>query len=118
MESPGFNGEVAGLGLADVVQLNAQIRLTGAISIRSGQRSGFVFMSDGQVVHAEQGDLLGEAAFYEIMTWRGGCFAVKPNVETTRSTIRQPLTFLLLEAHRRLDERRAGRNLGARSAAD
>jgi hypothetical protein len=43
---------------------------------------------------------------------------VKPNVETTRSTIRQPLTFLLLEAHRRLDERRAGRNLGARSAAD
>ncbi len=105
-DSSGFHGEVTGLGLADVIQLNVQIRLTGAIWIHSGRRVGFVFMSDGEVVHAEEGNLLGEAAFYEIMSWQGGTFAVRNNVTTTRWTVRKSCIFLLLEAHRILDERR------------
>ncbi len=103
----GFEGEIAGLGLSDLVQLSSHNRFSGCIAVRYEGRRGLVFMRDGEIIHAEYDTLAGEAAFYEIVSWPGGRFALQENVTTTRSTISNSCGFLVLEAHRLMDERRA-----------
>ncbi len=108
----GFEGSVAGLGLADVVELNAHNRFSGLVSVECDVSTGLVFFRDGEVVHAEPDGQYGEQAFYEIMQWPRGRFTLQPNVATTRRTIDRSWKFLLMEAHRIMDERRAGRAAG------
>jgi predicted regulator of Ras-like GTPase activity (Roadblock/LC7/MglB family) len=105
----GFEGEVSGLGLADILQLNAQNRFSGCIDVQCDGRRGLIFFRDGDVIHAEDGDTIGEEAFYAIVAWPGGHFSLQPNVATTRATIRKSGQHLILEAHRRMDEQRSGR---------
>jgi predicted regulator of Ras-like GTPase activity (Roadblock/LC7/MglB family) len=104
-----FEGEIAGLGLADIIQLDVVNQFSGCIDVQYEDLRGLVFLKDGEVVHAEQGPLVGEEAFYEILSWPGGHFSHKQNVATTRSTIAKSCQFLILEAHRLMDEGRAAR---------
>ncbi len=103
----GFTGEVAGLGLADVIQLNVQNRFSGCIAFQHQQWTGTVFFRDGQIIHAAEGEREGEEALYAILAWPAGQFGLQPNVTTTRCTIQKSCEHLLLEAHRLMDERRA-----------
>jgi len=105
----GFEGAVAGLGLADIIQLSTGNRFSGCISVQYGAQNGRIFFRDGEVVHAEQGGRTGDDAFYDILEWRTGSFALQPNVTTTSRTVQKTSQHLLLEAHRVIDERRAGR---------
>ncbi len=102
-------GEIVGLGLSDVIQINSQNRFSGCIAIESTGGNGLLFFRDGEIIHAEQGGRTGEEAFYDILEWPPGRFRLQPNVTTTRSTIQKSAQHLLLDAHRVLDERRAGR---------
>lgn len=101
----GFEGDISGLGLTDIIQLDVVNRFSGCIDVVCGDRRGRVFLRDGEVVHAEQGGVTGEAAFYEIVSWPDGHFSHKENVATTRRTIEKSCQFLLLEAHRLMDEK-------------
>jgi predicted regulator of Ras-like GTPase activity (Roadblock/LC7/MglB family) len=107
--SEGFEGAVAGLGLSDVIQLNGQNRFSGCIAVHYDISTGLVFFRDGEIIHAEQGAHVGEQAFYEIMQWPGGRFSLQPNVATTSHSIKRSMNYLLIEAHRLMDERRSGR---------
>jgi hypothetical protein len=115
-----FEGEIAGLGLSDVIQLNIQNRFSGCVDVRLGDRGdqrGLLFFRDGELIHAEQGNLIGEAGFFQMMSWPGGRFALRENVATTQSTIQRSSAFLLLEALRLADEGRAGRGQAERAPA-
>ncbi len=105
----GFEGAIAGLSLPEVVQLNVHNRFSGCVTVEYEQSRGLVFMRDGEIIHAEQGGKIGEEAFVDILGWPAGRFSLQPNVATTRNSIQKPWQHLLLEAHRVLDERRAGR---------
>lgn len=107
-EVAGFRGDVAGLSLADVVQLNGQSGFSGCITVQHGAQVGRVFFRDGRIVHAEEGGRSGEEAFFDIMAWRSGHFSLEPNISTTSHTIQKSTQFMLMEAHRLIDERRAG----------
>jgi hypothetical protein len=102
-------GEIVGLGLSDVIQINHHNRFSGCIAIDCAAGNGLLFFRDGEIIHAEQGTSGGEEAFYDILEWPAGRFRLQPNVTTTRSTIQKSAQHLLLDAHRVLDERRAGR---------
>lgn len=103
----GFEGEVAGLGLSDLLQLNARNRFSGCFRIRHDDGLGLIFFRDGEIVHAELGAKIGEEAIWDILEWQTGRFAVEPNVVTARRSIQKGVEHLLLDAHRVLDERRA-----------
>lgn len=103
----GFEGEVAGLGLTDLLQLNAQSRFSGCFRIRNQGSLGLIFFREGNVVHAELDGRIGEEAFQAILAWPAGRFSVEPNVVTARRTIQKSCEHLLLDAHRQMDERRA-----------
>lgn len=104
----GFEGSVAGLPLTDVIQLKGHNRFSGSISVEYRENQGMIFFRDGEIIHAEQGGRSGELALYEIIRWPGGRFTIQPKVTTTSRTIQQSIGYLLLEAHRLIDEERAG----------
>jgi len=107
--SQGFEGGVAGLGLSDLLQINAQNRFSGCFRIEYEQQLGVIFFRDGEIVHAERGELVGEEAFREILVWPRGRFSAEPNVVAARRTIQKSCEHLLLDAVRVVDERRGGR---------
>lgn len=103
-EQPGFVGAVSGMSLADIIQVKGGNRYSGCLVVEHRGDTGVIFFRDGDVVHAEQGNMNGEDAFYTVMGWVGGTFRSEPKVSTTGRTINQPVGFLVLEALRRLDE--------------
>jgi len=70
--------------------------------VKSGTRTGTIFVRDGEIVHAKTGDLEGEEAFYEIISWELGMFACDGQTVDT-DTIHESWDFLLIESMRRLE---------------
>ncbi len=102
----GFQGAASGLPLVDLLQLWSMNRFSGLIAVTYGTQSGHLYFLDGEIVHAEAGAVVGEAAVGEILSWPGGSFEPLPNTTTLKRTIDKRLSHLLLDAHRILDERR------------
>lgn len=100
----GFQGEIAGLSLADVIQLKGHNKYSGCITVEYKTQRGAIYFVEGEIIHAEQGPHSGEEAIYAILKWPGGSFALAPEMTTNVCTIHCSLNFLLLEAHRRMDE--------------
>jgi len=102
-----FCGNIDEIDILDYVQL---LMLTGRKAVvevvsRSGA-SGLLFMDSGSVCHATCGELAGEEAFYQCLTFSGGSFTNLPWQEPTQITINKPGEFLLMEAARKRDESR------------
>jgi hypothetical protein len=102
--SSGFEGAIGGMPLSDVIQLKAYNRFTGVITVEYSQQSGAIYFRNGEIVHAEQGTKFGEEAFYQLIRWPGGRFAMQNNVAAPNRTIENSVSYLLLEAHRLMDE--------------
>lgn len=100
----GFEGAVGGMPLSDVVQLKAYNRFTGTLTVEYAGQTGIIYFRGGEIVHAEVGSLLGEQAFYLMIRWPGGKFSVQNGVTAPTRTIENSVSYLLLEAHRLMDE--------------
>lgn len=99
-----FQGSLAELPLADIVQLVAVSGKTGMFSLSRASEKGFVYLQNGQITHAKLGDLEGEDAVYALALWGQGSFLFSPGVETETHTVNRSNTNLLMEAARRSDE--------------
>jgi hypothetical protein len=107
-QSAGFDGEVSGMSLTDLLQIKAMGRFSGRIVVEQGMKSGHLFFRVGDLTHAQLDQFEGKDAFARILAWGGGTFRAEPKVSTTRQTINESLQFLLLDALRLQDEIAAG----------
>lgn len=99
-----FQGSLKELPLPDIIQLVSVSGKTGKFTLtRDGDR-GFIYLKNGQMVHAVVADLVGEEAIYSLAIWNQGEFQFNPGEEPDRQTIAKSNTNLLMEAARRLDE--------------
>ena len=99
-----FQGSLKELPLPDIIQLVSVSGKTGKFTLsRDGDR-GYIYLKNGQMVHATVGDLIGEEAIYALAIWNSGEFQFSPGEEPDRQTITKSNTNLLMEAARRLDE--------------
>jgi len=101
----GFQGKVYGLQLADLIQMNCLSRLTTALIITRDGEKGVIYLSEGEVIHAECGDQKGTEAFYSILSWQEGEFVSNIGFISPVQTIYQNWEHLLVEAMRRNDEK-------------
>ena len=105
-----FQGSLKELPLPDIIQLVSVSGKTGAFTLESagadgeGGSSGKIYLRNGQIVHAETGELSGEEAVYELAIWNEGDFVFTPGEESETSSIQKSNTNLLMEAARRIDE--------------
>jgi len=75
------------------------------MKIRTGSLNGLIYFRDGEIVHAETGDLEGEEAFYRILSWEVGVFE-GDSVAVEKETIHENWDFLLMESVRRREKTR------------
>lgn len=103
----GFGGHIESIQLPDIIQLIGMSRRTVTLNITADQGKAALFFDDGEIIHAQSGELIGEEAFYEIFRWTGGRFTFSPLPPDTPQTVTQSWQGLLIEAARREDEAKA-----------
>ena len=104
-----FSGSIADISLLDVVQLMCMGGGSRDLQVECISGNAGIFSRDGQIIHAELGDLRGEVAFNEIFKWEQGHFRCIPLTgEAAISTIDKPWEHLLMEAMRLRDETSEG----------
>jgi Domain of unknown function (DUF4388) len=99
-----FQGSLKELPLPDIIQLVSVSGKTGRFTLTRDAERGYIFLKNGQMVHALVGELIGEEAIYALAIWNHGEFQFEPGAEADRQTITKSNTNLLMEAARRLDE--------------
>lgn len=106
----GFCGVIEGIPLTDLVQMLCQVPCGNKrIFLKSSQGDGSIYFMDGEISHAEVSDgegKAGEEAFYELLCRGDGVFLISDANNVTK-TIHVPWHALLMEAMRRMDERKA-----------
>jgi len=107
-QESGFGGLVEAVQLPDIIQLMGISRRNATLNIVADQGKGKIIFQDGEVVHAVTGKYQGEEAFYEIMKWSGGRFALADPPIRRKRTINTSWQGLLLDSARILDETKAG----------
>jgi two-component system chemotaxis response regulator CheB len=113
----GFAGTLKNLQLIDIIQLCCLSVSTMAIKVTKEESEGTIFIQNGEVVHACQGETAGIDAFYTIMGWERGNFETFDADVTPKRTIREHYHFLLMEASRQIDETTQRRTEEAASVA-
>ncbi|MEZ4225573.1 MAG: DUF4388 domain-containing protein [Polyangiaceae bacterium] len=103
--SSGVAGSLSDMALPDLVQILHHGRKSGRLRVRSGPDEGEVHFQDGRIVHAICQDKRSEEAFYELLTFAEGSFALEPGFKPSEDTITTSPDMLVLEGLRRLDER-------------
>jgi hypothetical protein len=99
-----FQGSLKELPLPDIIQLVSVSGKTGKFTLAREADRGYIYLKNGQMVHASVGELVGEEAIYALAIWNHGDFQFTAAEEPERQTITKSNTNLLMEAARRLDE--------------
>ncbi|HPH97155.1 MAG TPA: DUF4388 domain-containing protein [Anaerolineaceae bacterium] len=103
----GTQGSLHDMTVADLIQVNCQDHKTGKLSLNNGAMQGNLYFKNGNVIHAEMGQLQGEAAVYELLSWEEGLFKLDVGHEAPQSTITRSWAGLIMEGARLLDEKLA-----------
>jgi CheY-like chemotaxis protein len=102
-QQSGFRGMMQ-VCLQDVLQMECLGRKSSILGVSAGSQRGQIFINEGEIVHAECGQLQGEMALYGLLGLSGGEFKLQPYAEPSRRSISGQYEFLLMEAARLRDE--------------
>lgn len=103
----GFRGAVSVETLSEVVQLYVLQSVTGMLEVivpTDAARRGWIWFDAGTITQAITGDLIGEDAFYTIVSWTDGEFQMRPDLLAPERTIFCDWQKLVMESARRSDE--------------
>ena len=106
LEVTGFVGTVEDITIFDYIQLCIFTGATKLIRVTKGDMVGTIGFNKGAIVFAECGDLYGEEAVYEILSWEGGKFSDIRAKKIPEANIDKDSNYLLMEAMRRIDEKK------------
>jgi len=104
----GFAGRVEHLELQHIIQIACLAGISATIIVRQRNQKGYIYVRNGQILHAAVGGLSGQEAVNEMVGWRIGRFDLRHGISQGISrTLETNSTSVLLEATRMLDERLA-----------
>jgi DNA-binding response OmpR family regulator len=106
----GLRGAIELMGAPAVLQICNLNQLTGVLVARRGSQSLRIAFRRGQIVSATSADRRGAEVVYDFIAWTQGLFDFdRDAVLAEGAPMEDDFNALLLEACRRLDERRRGR---------
>lgn len=101
----GVSGSLREMGLPDIVQVLFHGRKTGKLAVKSsGGTAGEIHFLEGAVADAILGSLSGADAFYAMVRFQDGEFALDPSYTPAKRLVTESAEALLLEGMRRMDE--------------
>ena len=100
-----FAGNLSDMGVVDLVQTLEMGKKSGALHIRSKKGAEAVaYFREGRIVDCELGKVGGENAFYRLLNWQEGEFAIEFKPIERAERIPVSTQGLLMEGMRRIDE--------------
>lgn len=102
--SAGAQAFLQNASLHNSLQIESLSRTTGVFQVLSQGRRGYLHLAHGELIHAELGTLVGEAAALEILAWNEGELEASPRPVAPTATIQTPLQALLLQLATGQDE--------------
>ncbi|MFQ5602523.1 MAG: response regulator [bacterium] len=78
VEDNGFKGFIENAGVRELVEYNCIRKRNTMLEINQDQQKGMIYFRNGDVVHAECGELKGEHALFNILNWQTGTFKINP----------------------------------------
>ena len=99
----GFEGNLADLSLAEVVQLLNLNTRSGTLEV-IGEKSGKIIFDSGNITFAQIEDIEAEEAINKMVMYREGIFKFEPKVGKYKPNIQGATMNILLEACRLMDE--------------
>jgi len=99
-----LEGSLKELSLTNIIQVNCNEMNTATVRLAHEGREAVICFAEGTIVHATVGDLVGEEAVYELLSWPDGTFVVEQDQVAPQRTIASSWNSLLLEGIRRVDE--------------
>jgi DNA-binding response OmpR family regulator len=103
---PGMEGRLELVGTPVLLQMCHLSRLTGVLRVGSGERTVDVRFREGEIVGAKGASATGPEAVFELVALTEGHFSFAPGDPGPGEPLGQTFTQVLLEACRRLDEKR------------
>lgn len=100
----GFSGVLPKINLAELVQMLFLSNKSSVLKISGDEINGHIFMEEGQIIHAETADLIGEKAVYKILNLEGGQFDLLSYTPPLQRSVNLGTQHLLIEAARLMDE--------------
>lgn len=103
-----LSGSLSHMDLPGVVQMLAHTRQTGALYVNADLIDGIIFFENGNVTHAESGEVAGDEAVMQIVKFcngkDSGSYKFIPGESAATRTVLRSATELMLNALRELDE--------------
>ena len=92
------------LSALDIIQLKCLSSATLVLQVASPSGIGRIYFENGEIIHAESPEHEGEAAFEQILRWKGGRIKELPPAFEPPHTINCGWQGLLLSVVQRIDE--------------
>ncbi|HWG88727.1 MAG TPA: DUF4388 domain-containing protein [Candidatus Acidoferrales bacterium] len=103
-----LSGNLSHMDLPGVVQMLSHTRQSGALYVNANLIDGIMFFENGNVIHAECGDLVGDDAVVQVVKFcngmESGAYKFIPGESAATRTVLRSATELMLTALRELDE--------------
>jgi hypothetical protein len=99
-----LRGNLSQMNVIDLVQSLEMGRKSCQISLTNEADRCEMFFSEGQVTHAQYGEITGDAAVFKVLRWTGGNFELNFDGKTTQQSTTLNTQGLLMEGLRLLDE--------------
>jgi CheY-like chemotaxis protein len=97
-------GSLSQMNVIDLVQSLEMGRKSCALTFTNEKEKCEMYFVEGQVTHAEYGDLTGDKAVFKVLRWTSGNFQMDFEGKTTKQTTQLNTQGLLMEGLRLLDE--------------
>lgn len=97
-------GNLAQMNVIDLVQSLEMGRKSCALTFTNDSEKCEMYFVEGQVTHAEYGNLTGDQAVFKVLRWTGGNFQIDFEGKTSKQTTQLNTQGLLMEGLRLLDE--------------
>jgi hypothetical protein len=103
--SDGLRGTLRNISLPSLLQLVDMEKKTCTFVLAHAAQSGRLYFRDGDLIDAVCGELRGNEAATEMVSWPGPQVTIISTCATKERTVDRPLGFIIMEAMRLLDER-------------
>ncbi len=100
----GISGTLTDMSTSDIIQSLTTGDKNVEVNLESRDQRGYIYIQEGEIVHARTGDIEGEGAFYRLMAWNEGEFEIVSCSAFPSRTIHGSTMSLLMEGARLADE--------------
>lgn len=99
-----LEGDLTKMQAPNLLQSLNMAKMTGRLDVKDKNEEARVFFLDGNIVHAEMKETLGDEALIELVTWTAGEFRFWPDETTGQKTVKKRLDAMLMEGVTLLDQ--------------